>query len=315
MQTLWQSFFQDEEKDPALPTAKRPRTIAEPQQNVGAVFPPIPLAPKLPAGQGTAVAPNWMNMTGFGVPLAPAGVPVQPMLVPSSTNGQMLIPPPPPAHVPPANGKVQRTEHRKRKNAEYARVTRERKRNQELLLNLELASLERENERLKALVKTHLPEDQAQAIIGDCCYEGRAQGLVGNPSTAGQPPQPQSHAPDSSKLLRSDFELIESLTKTRQSFVLTDPRLPDNPIVYASRPFLALTGYTREQVLGRNCRILQGIETDPEAVAEIRKAIAAGKDGAACLLNYKADGTPFWNQFFVAAIRDKNDTVVNYVSE
>ena len=123
--------------------------------------------------------------------------------------------------------------------------------------------------------------------------------------------QPQE---SSSKLIRSDFELIESLTKTRQSFCLTDPRLPDNPIVYASRPFLTLTGCSRSQVLGRNCRFLQGINTDPQAVAEIRQAVAAGKDGAACLLNYKADGTPFWNQFFVAPLRDKHNQVVNYVS-
>jgi PAS domain S-box-containing protein len=108
--------------------------------------------------------------------------------------------------------------------------------------------------------------------------------------------------------------LIESLTKTRQSFVLTDPRLPDNPIVYASRQFLSLTGYERDQVVGRNCRFLQGLDTDPAAVAEIHDAIAVGKDGACCLLNYRADGTPFWNQFFVAPLRDKDNQIINFVS-
>lgn len=213
-----------------------------------------------------------------------------------------------PAATSQAAQKQHRTEHRKRKNAEYARVTRERKRNAELLLNLELADLERENERLKTLVKTHLVPEDAQAVIAECCYDRAAQLFPVTPTAAAGDPT------SSTKLVRSDFELIESLTKSRQAFVLTDPRLPDNPIVYASRPFLALTGYSREQVLGRNCRILQGIDTDPAAVEEIRQAVASGKDGAACLLNYKADGTPFWNQFFVAPLRDKHHRIVNYVS-
>ena len=214
-----------------------------------------------------------------------------------------------------------RTEHRKRKNAEYARVTRERKRNAELLLNLELASLERENERLKALVKAHMPDEQAQAVISECCYTTTTTNTNTNlhrtwllPTTTTTTTTGPKHNNTDTKLVRSDFELIESLTKSRQAFVLTDPRLPDNPIVYASRPFLALTGYARPEVLGRNCRILQGIDTDPVAVAAIRHAVHAGTDGAACLLNYKADGTAFWNQFFVAPLRDKQGRVVNYVS-
>lgn len=65
--------------------------------------------------------------------------------------------------------------------------------------------------------------------------------------------------------------------------------------------------------MGRNCRFLQGPETDSAAVNEIRKAIAEGRDASVCLLNYKADGTPFWNQFFVAPLRDLNKNVVYYV--
>ena len=115
-------------------------------------------------------------------------------------------------------------------------------------------------------------------------------------------------------MLRSDFSLIESLTSGQQNFVLSDPRLPDNPIVFASPGFYELTGYTREQVLGRNCRFLQGAGTDRKAVDVIRTAVANGTDATVCLLNYKADGTPFWNQLFVAALRDADDCIVNYVS-
>merc|ERR1719183_3163517 len=68
-----------------------------------------------------------------------------------------------------------------------------------------------------------------------------------------------------------------------------------------------------EQVLGRNCRFLQGPDTDQARVAAIRQGIADGVDTSTCLLNYRADGTPFWNQLFVAALRDINRRVVNYV--
>ena len=96
--------------------------------------------------------------------------------------------------------------------------------------------------------------------------------------------------------------------------MLSDPRLPDNPIVFATPGFYKLTGYTPEQVLGRNCRFLQGSGTDPKSVDIVRKAIQSGSDCTVCLLNYKADGTPFWNQFFVAALRDSDNCIVNYVS-
>jgi len=95
--------------------------------------------------------------------------------------------------------------------------------------------------------------------------------------------------------------------------VLSDPSLPDNPIVYCSEGFCNLTGYKRSEVLGRNCRFLQGPGTDQGAVDIIRKGVAEGRDISVCLLNYKADGSPFWNQFFVGALRDMADNVVNYV--
>merc|ERR1711935_1069388 len=110
-----------------------------------------------------------------------------------------------------------------------------------------------------------------------------------------------------------DFSFIKALQTAQQNFVVTDPSLPDNPIVYVSQGFLTLTGYTLDQVLGRNCRFLQGPGTDQAAVEVIRKGMKEGVDTSVCLLNYKADGTPFWNQFFVAALKDANNNIVNYV--
>ena len=68
------------------------------------------------------------------------------------------------------------------------------------------------------------------------------------------------------------------------------------------------------QVLGRNCRFLQGPGTDPKHIDLIRNAVAKGNDFSICILNYKADGTPFWNQLFVAALRDNDNCIVNFVS-
>jgi len=113
--------------------------------------------------------------------------------------------------------------------------------------------------------------------------------------------------------MEPDFRLIHSLITSQQNFVLSDPSLPDNPIVYASDGFIKLSGYKRQDIIGRNCRFLQGPGTDQAAVDVIRQGVTEGRDISVCLLNYRADGSPFWNQFFVAALRDADGTVVNFV--
>lgn len=107
--------------------------------------------------------------------------------------------------------------------------------------------------------------------------------------------------------------VVKSLQIAQQNFTITDPSLADNPIVYASHGFLSLTGYSLDQVLGRNCRFLQGPHTDSNAIDILRKGIAAGEDVTTVILNYRADGTPFWNQIFISALRDGVGNVVNYL--
>ncbi|MFB6206299.1 MAG: PAS domain S-box protein [Haloglomus sp.] len=94
---------------------------------------------------------------------------------------------------------------------------------------------------------------------------------------------------------------------------IADYRQPDNPLVYVNEEFEALTGYDASDTIGRNCRFLQGPETDPEAVAELRRAIDAGEPTRVQLLNYRQDGTPFWNRLTVAPVRDEAGTVTHYV--
>jgi PAS domain S-box-containing protein len=89
---------------------------------------------------------------------------------------------------------------------------------------------------------------------------------------------------------------------TRMPMLVTDPRLPDNPIVFVNGAFLDLTGYAREDILGRNCRFLQGAMTSRRTVDQIREAVVGRRPIAVEILNYKKDGTAFWNALFIGPI-------------
>ncbi|KAJ1449876.1 hypothetical protein M885DRAFT_534230 [Pelagophyceae sp. CCMP2097] len=114
---------------------------------------------------------------------------------------------------------------------------------------------------------------------------------------------------DGAQVARRDLALMAVVQAAQQSFVISDPSLPDNPIVWCSDAFLRLTGYARHDVVGRNCRFLQGPRTDPRAVARIRAGVDAATDVKVVLLNYKAGGETFWNQFFIAPLRDGDGRV------
>ena len=96
-------------------------------------------------------------------------------------------------------------------------------------------------------------------------------------------------------------------------FMLADPRLPDAPLVYVNQSFLVITGYTANEVLGRNCRFLQGHGTDPGPIEKLRRAIADGRPATVELRNYRKDGTPFWNEVHIAPVRDDHGELVRYV--
>ncbi|WP_102959539.1 PAS domain-containing protein [Mangrovicella endophytica] len=104
----------------------------------------------------------------------------------------------------------------------------------------------------------------------------------------------------------SDELATSALAKLPISIVLTNPHLPDNPIIYVNPAFERMTGYSAADALGRNCRFLQGPETDPASAAEIRAAIADECDVTVDILNYRANGTPFLNRLAVTPIRDSS---------
>jgi PAS domain S-box-containing protein len=103
-----------------------------------------------------------------------------------------------------------------------------------------------------------------------------------------------------------------AIRATRMAMIITDPRQADNPIIFANDAFLALTGYDRDEIVGRNCRVLQGPDTDPAAVEAVRRAIAAGEDIALDILNYRKDGSTFWNALYLSPVRGKGGEIVYF---
>ena len=99
---------------------------------------------------------------------------------------------------------------------------------------------------------------------------------------------------------------------TRMPMLITDPRQPDNPIIFCNQAFVTLTGYSFDELIGRNCRLLQGPNTAPEAIDRLRKAIAAEEDVALDILNYRKDGTSFWNALFVSPVRNVDGDVIYF---
>jgi len=128
-------------------------------------------------------------------------------------------------------------------------------------------------------------------------------------------------SPDVARHIRAIFDagdperarLLALFAALPVGVVLVDARAADLPIVFANAAFSALTGYPAPAVLGRNCRFLQGPDTDPVAVATLRRAWAAGTGCTVTLRNYRRDGTPFWNELTLAPLRDTAGQVVAYV--
>ncbi len=96
--------------------------------------------------------------------------------------------------------------------------------------------------------------------------------------------------------------------------VVTNPRLPDNPIVFVNEAFSQVTGYTFDEAIGRNCRFMQAPDTDPETLSRVREAVEAGREISVELLNRRKDGTPFWNSLFITPIRVEGGELIFFMA-
>ncbi len=106
--------------------------------------------------------------------------------------------------------------------------------------------------------------------------------------------------------------LHAAVSATRMAMTITDPNKPDNPIVLVNDAFLTMTGYPADEVIGRNCRFLQGPDTDPEAVEAIREALRNCREIHLELINYRRDGSMFLNQLMIRPIFDDHGHIVHH---
>jgi diguanylate cyclase (GGDEF)-like protein/PAS domain S-box-containing protein len=98
-----------------------------------------------------------------------------------------------------------------------------------------------------------------------------------------------------------------------EGVVITDAVRPGCPVQYVNRAFEEITGYSRDEVLGRNCRFLQGDDRGQEGIPVLREAVRLRQPARVVLRNYRKDGTPFWNELNVAPVRDERGVVTHYI--
>ncbi|MBL4718075.1 MAG: PAS domain-containing protein [Erythrobacter sp.] len=99
---------------------------------------------------------------------------------------------------------------------------------------------------------------------------------------------------------------LQTTEQTRMALSIADPHQDDCPLVYCNQAFVDLTGYDRDEIIGRNCRFLQGRGTKPSAVVKLAEAVRSGEYTVVDILNYRKDGSSFWNAVHVGPIYDEN---------
>src|SRR5215207_10763735 len=104
-----------------------------------------------------------------------------------------------------------------------------------------------------------------------------------------------------------------AITASSNGIVITEPSQPDNPITYVNPTFERMSGYSAQEVLGRNCRFLQGTDREQPALEELRAALQEGRGCQAVLRNYKKDGTLFWNELSISPVRDEEGHLISFI--
>jgi PAS domain S-box-containing protein len=107
--------------------------------------------------------------------------------------------------------------------------------------------------------------------------------------------------------------LDRAVAASSNGIVITDPKLPDNPIVYVNPAFEKISGYAAEEVRGRNCRFLQAEDRDQSSLDELRVALREERECRVVLRNYRKDGTSFWNELYVSPVHDEEGRLTNFV--
>ncbi len=114
----------------------------------------------------------------------------------------------------------------------------------------------------------------------------------------------------SSERLQMMERAMESATN---GIAIADATVADNPIIYVNPSFERITGYSREELIGKNCRFLQGKGTNPTSVKKIKKSIEEGKECQVILRNFRKDGTPFWNELSIAPVYNSRRHLTHFI--
>ena len=106
--------------------------------------------------------------------------------------------------------------------------------------------------------------------------------------------------------------LLTAIAHSTAPMALSDPRLPDHPIIAVNAAFEAMSGYSAAEIVGRNCRILQGPGTDDESARRLGRTIAAGHGCVEWIVNHRKTGEAYWNLLFLSPVRDEDGTIIHY---
>jgi PAS domain S-box-containing protein len=107
-----------------------------------------------------------------------------------------------------------------------------------------------------------------------------------------------------------------AVSTTRMPMIVTDPNQPDNPIIFANSAFVDMTGYSTDELYGRNCRFLQGADTDHHLVEQVKRAVKEERDISVEILNYRKDGSSFWNALFISPVyNEAGDLIYFFASQ
>jgi PAS domain S-box-containing protein len=157
---------------------------------------------------------------------------------------------------------------------------------------------------------------EIHALVDGCMAERR---MRNQPATASVEPRGHNIS-DGRNIIPADRGhagqdiFFAAVQMSRLAMVLTDPHQPDNPIIFANQAFEILTGYEQSEILGRNCRFLQGRATNPDTVNQIRQHLTDQADVHEDILNYRKDGTVFWNALFISPVFDPSGQLLYFVA-
>jgi PAS domain S-box-containing protein len=127
------------------------------------------------------------------------------------------------------------------------------------------------------------------------------------------PPTASQRSISASRQTLLDLHVFHmAVHKTRMAMAIADPNLPDCPLVYVNPAFVEITGYAAEDAVGRNCRFLQGAESDQQTITRIREALARGEGFNEDIYNYRKDGSGFWNALHVSPIVDEDGKLIYF---